>query len=646
MTPRTESPLTTWAYRPDIDGLRAIAVVAVVLFHAFPTHLTGGYVGVDIFFVISGFLITGIILTNLNAGRFTFQDFYARRIRRIFPALIVVLAPLLLFGWFTLMAGDYRQLGIHTFAASVFVSNIRLWNEAGYFDQVSWTKPLMHLWSLGVEEQFYLFWPAVVLLATRMRRLPLTLTIIAVSSLLFSVVWTAKYPWFAFYLPFTRLWELLAGAGVAYVTVFRSDLIAGIEANSGLRTALSIAGILLIAVAVVTLKETTAFPGAWAMLPVGGALLLILSGPRAFVNRALALNIVVWTGLISYPLYLWHWPVLTMVRVLGGGLPSVSTRVMAMAAALVLATATYLLIERPLRARRPTLRTTGVLAMLLVTLGGIGLVVRGSDGFPSRHPQIVEPVLDLDTQFNRQRCHLEWDSNHPVDFDPACGGPAVTTAPLVALVGDSHIGELSASMRNRQERDGFRLAQFTVGGCAPGATDTVCAGFFDFILDRLKTNPPQVVLLGARWRVGDAANVPGFLVRLRDTGVRHTIVVGPTPEWTGKPSRILFQAATGGSFWLSDLRKAGAMPRYASLGLMPDQFAADQELRKVIGRSVPYFSPTELFCRAPALSEVEGRECMTLTTTGEQVWGDFHHLSPVGSDLLVESILPRVRSFF
>ena len=207
------TPLNHHSYRADIDGLRAIAVLSVIGFHAFPGKLKGGFIGVDIFFVISGFLITTIIYQNLRNNKFSFIEFYSRRIKRIFPALIFVLTSTALFGWYFLLSNEYEQLGKHLFFGSVFVSNLILWSESGYFDTLAETKPLLHLWSLGVEEQFYIFWPLIVYLLWKIKlNVKATVFIILLSSLFYCIWQTDNTPDAAFYSPQTRFWELLVGS--------------------------------------------------------------------------------------------------------------------------------------------------------------------------------------------------------------------------------------------------------------------------------------------------------------------------------------------------------------------------------------------------------------------------------------------------
>src|ERR1700730_2920156 len=251
-------------YRPDIDGLRAVAVMLVVLYHAFPEAMPGGFIGVDIFFVISGFLITGIIARELDLGRFSLLGFYARRIRRIFPALIVVLCTTLVLGWLWMLPAAYARLGSDVFASAAFFANIALLLQSGYFDAESAKKPLLHLWSLGIEEQFYLFWPLLLMLATRVRLIIVAMaSILGVGSFLLNVALIGYDPVSTFYLPFTRAFELLAGAVLARGWNKCSQT----GGASNLRASI---GVALIAVAAGVLDSHRAFPGWWGVLPVVG----------------------------------------------------------------------------------------------------------------------------------------------------------------------------------------------------------------------------------------------------------------------------------------------------------------------------------------------------------------------------------------
>ena len=356
-------------YRPDIDGLRAVAVLAVVGFHAFPNWVSGGFVGVDIFFVISGFLISTIIFEGLDTGRFSFLEFYSRRVKRIFPALLLVLVACLSFGWALLLADEYAQLGKHVAGGAGFVSNLVLWNESGYFDGGSDKKPLLHLWSLGIEEQFYIVWPLLLWAFWKRRVGVLTVTLlIFLASFGLNIAGIAHDPVATFYSPLTRFWELLCGSLLAWLSLKQNAIrltgpsatFPGLRAiaaflalegkRSPLRNALSIGGALLIAVVFLLVTKEKAFPGWWALPPTLGAALLIAAGPEGWVNRVLlARRTMVFFGLISFPLYLWHWPLLSFVRIVVSEAAPRAIRVAAVLLAIALAWVTYKLIEKPLR---------------------------------------------------------------------------------------------------------------------------------------------------------------------------------------------------------------------------------------------------------------------------------------------------------
>ncbi len=371
-------------YRPDIDGLRAVAVLPVVAFHAAPQVLSGGFVGVDIFFVISGFLISGIIFQNLDRGTFSFGEFYSRRIKRIFPALILVLCTCLTVGWFKLFSNEYQQLGKHVAAGAGFVSNLALWTEAGYFDNAAETKPLLHLWSLGIEEQFYIVWPLLLWIVSRFSRtrwvMLVILAAIGATSFYLNVTNIRHDPVATFYLPQTRFWELLSGSLLAWVALSgRLDIIAR---DRTVANSLSFGGALILVLSFVLVRATH-FPGYWAVLPVAGSAMLIAAGPNAWFNRiCLSNKVAVAIGLISYPLYVWHWPLLVYGRIEDGKLPSLEFRLLAVAAAFVLATMTYLFIEKNLRYRG---RGTAVaLFAVMAIVGTAGYTVYINDGVRDR----------------------------------------------------------------------------------------------------------------------------------------------------------------------------------------------------------------------------------------------------------------------
>ncbi len=366
MTTQSERSL---AYRPDIDGLRAVAVGSVVAYHAFPTFVRGGFVGVDIFFVISGFLISRIIFEALEHDGFSYLDFYNRRIRRIFPALVLVCAATLLFGWYSLLPDEFQRLGRHLAASATFVSNFTLWNESGYFDAAADSKPLLHLWSLAIEEQFYIVWPLLLGLVWRRKRGFLLVTLfVGAASFGVNIFTIDHYRHAAFYSPLSRFWELMIGGVLAYITMHRPALLQG---HANLR---STAGLLSIAYGVIFLTKESAFPGYWALLPTVGAFLIISAGSGAWVNRyLLSTRPLVWIGLISYPLYLWHWPILVFSKLVKGYVLTAAEAFFAIAASVVIAYLTFELVEKPLRRIR-TVRLPFALAGSMATIGAVGLL--------------------------------------------------------------------------------------------------------------------------------------------------------------------------------------------------------------------------------------------------------------------------------
>lgn len=380
-------------YRPDIDGLRAVAILAVVCFHIFPSNMPGGFIGVDIFFVISGYLISTIIFSSLERERFSLVEFYVRRIRRIFPALIIVLVSCLIFGWYILFADEFRQLGKHTVAGAAFIQNLILWRESGYFDSSAESKPLLHLWSLAIEEQFYIFWP--LLLAYVWKKnwsfLKITASIAAVSFAVSIYMITTGYSAAAFYHPYSRFWELMAGGILAYAVLHRPDLL---EKHKEVQ---SVTGFALVVSGLMLVNRNSDFPGWWALLPVAGAFLIISAGANSWLNARLLGNpVMVWLGLISYPLYLWHWPVLVYLKIAFVEI-SDSARIAAVAASLLLATLTYHFVEKPVRYRMAQRTSVSMLMTLLALTSTSGWAIYAFNFLDN--PKMLE--IGKDFQYHR-----------------------------------------------------------------------------------------------------------------------------------------------------------------------------------------------------------------------------------------------------
>lgn len=468
------APDTTQSYRPDIDGLRAIAVLAVLVYHYFPDVLPSGFIGVDIFFVLSGFLISGIVLDDLASGRFRILVFYQRRVRRIFPAFLLVLGTCLLLGWWVLLADEYAQLGRHTAAGAGFAANFALWQESGYFDNAADTKPLLHLWSLGIEEQFYLLWPLLLAWMVR-RRWGLGATATGLALLLCaSFAWNlhdiSANPSAAYYSPWGRAWELLIGATLAWAS--RQGFWENFRTSVGPQRSAWL-GALMLLVALCWVTPRSAFPGWWALLPTVGVALVLMAGPHAWLNRqVLASRPMVALGLISYPLYLWHWPLLVFPRLVLSETPSLGMRVGLMGLSIVLAWATYRWVEKPVRTSAAQYplgpRILGGLVVGMVALGVMGAVIAGLDGIPTRAS--VAAYANNRNELQRtpaqdEACRQALGGG-PVPF-PYCRMNDVKAATTVAVMGDSHAHVSFPGIAEAAARQGYNTLLMANSGCPP-----------------------------------------------------------------------------------------------------------------------------------------------------------------------------------
>ncbi|MEO6222866.1 MAG: acyltransferase family protein, partial [Vicinamibacterales bacterium] len=538
-------------YRPDIDGLRAVAVLAVVLFHAFEGLAPGGFVGVDVFFVISGFLISRIIRRAVTDGTFTLSGFYARRIRRILPALLVVLLTCLLAGYAVSLADEWHTLGRHVFAGALFHANIAVAREAtdGYFVALSGRNPLLHLWSLGVEEQFYVVWPLMFAALVRWTRRPLAgvLTILVLSFVL-NVAWVITSPTDAYFFPFTRLWELLVGSALVFISRPLG------RAQSEVAAVL---GVGLIVASCVVFDWAAPFPGWRALAPTLGAALVIAAGPRAWICRkVLAAPPFVSVGLISYPLYLWHWPMLIFGRAVWINSRFWPGTLLLVTASVALAYLTYRFVESRSRAARGPLVTAG----LLVALVGTAIVGRtvAEGRLDSRMTRITPSTAQL------IKATADWSFPYPANFRRKSGFTSGEDNPghprVVLFVGDSYLEQYWARVHHLISEAPASMPTvrfFTRGGCAPlrhrESRGPICGRFLDDAIAAAMNPAVDTVVLGAFWdsyfktgRVGEASVRPLIRVgsraekevldefsvmvrRLRDAGKQvFVLLTGPT----------------------------------------------------------------------------------------------------------------------
>jgi peptidoglycan/LPS O-acetylase OafA/YrhL len=361
-------------YRADIDGLRAISILLVVLFHFFPDSVPGGFVGVDVFFVISGYLITGILLDSLKRNTFSLFDFYKRRALRIFPALSLVFIVFIIFGWGCLFPDEFKNLGKHVVGGSLFVSNIVLWRESGYFDAAAELKPFLNLWSLGIEEQFYIVWPLLLAFVWKKSlNIKYVLSFLVIVSFGLNIWMIKQDPVAVFYLPMTRVWELGIGALLpVFISSSHSSMIMTMTNYvQRWKTLFSALGMFLIVFIAFYLTKHDLYPKYWGLFPTIGAFLLIALGPDTWVHRKILSHpLLVGIGLTSYPLYLWHWPMISFAHILHPAGVPILTKVVLLAGSIVLSIGTYYLIERPIRfGSQKTLKAI----VLTILMAGIGL---------------------------------------------------------------------------------------------------------------------------------------------------------------------------------------------------------------------------------------------------------------------------------
>jgi peptidoglycan/LPS O-acetylase OafA/YrhL len=507
----TSSSTPNRSYRPDIDGLRAVAILSVVLYHAGLSWLPGGFTGVDIFFVISGYLIGGHIFSEVRAGSFSFPRFYQRRVRRILPAFYAVLFFTIAAALLLLSPLEARQFGRSAFAAILSVSNIVFWYGAKYFDTRSEFVPLLMTWSLGVEEQFYAIVPLLMVLLARLRRSLILPAILAICALSFFL---AQHELMsqseaalqsAFYLLPARGWELGVGLALA---------VAELSSN---RKALPPAicrylapiGLLLMLCPVVLLTSRSPFPGVAALPSVLGTAMLI-AVPAGFINRRLlSLPPLVFVGRVSYSWYLWHWPLLAFVHIVNGSKLPLALPLLTVAAAFALAIVSYFLIEQPFRrsTRQPAplfLRYALVSAAMLVVCACIWL----SHGLPHRYP-VLARIEPANPTLASDKCLVQYDEDRP-NLSPSCYA-AMSARTSVAIWGDSHAAALAPGLRALAIAQGYGFVQLTKAACLPlagvmryipriPAQASRCLNFNRQVFDLIQADPRiRIVVLAGVW---------------------------------------------------------------------------------------------------------------------------------------------------
>jgi len=626
-------------YRADIDGLRAVAVLAVLLHHAWPERFRGGFVGVDIFFVISGFLITRILLDELIQGQLKLGEFYARRVRRIFPALLLVLGTALVVGWWWLIPVDYAAMARHVMGGAGFVANFFFWAEAGYFDEVSAGKPLLHLWSLAIEEQFYLVWP-VLLWAVYRWRWPAHRVVVGLllASFVLNLVLVRTDPDAAFFNPLARFWELMVGAWLAIRAAHGRQVVAR-NAN-----VMAWFGIFLLVLAMVLVHPERRFPGGWALLPTLGTALLIAAGPSAWINRhILAARLMVAVGLISYPLYLWHWPLLVWSGLRNGegsGPPGPWVVL-----AFLLALLTYWLLEKPVRQSRGARARliTWTMLVLMLCVAVFAGVTQLRNGFDGRFPSAVRTLTAqggpaVVTQGWRYHdCVLDFRVP-PSAYKPFC---IEEKRPLLFIWGDSHAASLYPGFKALQIASGhaFGIAQRTGAVCPPilgFEPRPGCQLLNDANIQAIRDSRPEVVLLYAWWHHPryELGGLEATVEAIRAAGVSRIVLLGPLPLWQKSLPQLLLEEWKNGPF-------SRPPPLRLKNGLDLRLSQISDEMRDRAGAmQIQYVDGLSVFCDADG--------CLTRLrdSSTEPLSYDYGHLAPEAVRHFVRQVGPLVMDGF
>ncbi|MCC7319961.1 MAG: acyltransferase [Rubellimicrobium sp.] len=661
-------------YRPAIDGLRAVAVVPVVLYHFGMPGLAGGFVGVDVFFVISGFLIGGLIAGELaQTGRLRLGAFWMRRIRRLAPAYFLMLAVTALAAWAVLLPHELRAFGKEIIAATLWASNLHFWSESGYFDAAAGTRPFLHTWSLAVEEQFYIALPLVMALLWRFGRgLPVGLAIAGLLSLGGALVLTPVHQPSAFYLFPLRAWELLSGVLLALVLAARPGW-------RGPRVA-GWAGLALILGAVVSVRAGAGFPGWQAMVPVAGAVLVLWArdgdgagdgaggaagdGDRGGAGRILGHPVAVFVGLISYSLYLWHWPVLVLSGYWRGGYSGPLEGAGWLALAVALAVLAWALVERPLR--RLPLRPVPILggfAVAVVGALGVGLLFWKGEGVASRFGPVARVHIAASQDFLQDWSRCTTPDTGPLAGVETCAiGPE--GAPRIVVWGDSHLRALMDGLAIAADRAGVPGVIVWHAGCPPltgvtktetaatPAEDAACTEATARTLAGIAAIRPALVLMVGRWAyyargegIGrDARN----RITLTDAGggeggadvfgralgrtvaalggmAGQVALMRQVPELPDDDSRDIARALVHGRL---DAAGAGAAGTVDPATLTPRNAAVDAAVAALEG--VRIIDPWPLIC-TPDCQAVHGDEGW---------YFDNNHLTNTGARALVPLFLP------
>lgn len=631
-------------YRAEIDGLRALAVLPVILFHAGFEWFGGGFIGVDVFFVISGYLITTIIISEINDGRFNIAHFYERRARRILPALFFIMLICLPFAWFWLTPNDLKDFGQSLIAVSTFSSNILFWVESGYFNTAAELKPLLHTWSLAVEEQYYILFPFFLMLIWRLgiNWVLILLSIIFLISLGIAQWGAYNSPSAAFYLLPTRGWEILIGVFTAFYLKHNTHL-----QSHYTNQIFSLVGFGMIIFSMIVFDESTPFPSFYTLIPtIGTGLLILCAVPKTFVYKFLSLKLFVGIGLISYSAYLWHQPLLAFTRHKIHGDVSELILIILCIVSLLLAWFSWHFVEKPFRSQKILSRNFvfqfSILGILIFS--SIGLYTYYNDGFFNRFSALENKVLsfknfDRGPYYRENVCLLAHDQSAENFKDECLNGKNL-------IWGDSHAAALSFGLRTI---DNF--SQLTASGCPPLVNlqfidSPNCLNFNDRVLDYVKEGLFTTVYLHSNWIRYDSSeisnpveNIDELLLKtiqellLIDPNLQIKII-GGVPQWQPSlPDMLIKNSISSTNFEDASMIKNHMFLRVKE---RDDEFI--QALNTYQEKSnIEFVSLLDKFCKDQKCVSIVS-ECGLFEPTA---W-DYGHLGKLGSKLAARLILEDI----
>jgi peptidoglycan/LPS O-acetylase OafA/YrhL len=657
-------------YLPHVDGLRALAIVSVVGYHATPANVPGGFVGVDVFFVISGFLITSLLHKDIAGGTFSLADFLARRARRIVPALACVILVSFAAAYFIMSPEEMSEFGRSLASSALFGANFHFYGTTDYFALEAQERPLLHTWSLSIEEQFYLIWPLVLLLlVTRLPRKAAIMVIVgamAVSLVAFEVYASAE-PTYAFYMPHCRAWALLIGALLA-LTIDRIELSPPVSEILG---ALGLAGIVATAF---LFSDTRPFPGLASLVATlsTAAIIVACNHKQPYAGRLLRFAPLVWIGLISYSLYLWHWPIFSFARLVSPAAPAPLTLSLMVLASVAIAWASWRYVETPLRRRhgRFALSTRAALVSalcLLIAVAGLGVAIKAGDGWAWRLDAPTRAVYAQISTGNERRPSCDGIENIFGDDDYCNFGRRRADGQSydVAIFGDSNADHFVPMLAVLAKAQGLSGRQVTQSTCAPllGAWrssqpaqhEEMCLDYQKGMVAFLKANPGlKLAVLSGNWasyQKGMGSNALGLdgaggkipdktrrsLEQVLDATVRYlhergiaVLIIGQVPHWqkTGLPIACAIAAKRSGE----DVRACGV----AASSVRKDLAVSNEAIRRVAARysDVTALLGTDLLC--------DTAECYAMMD-GVFLYRNPGHLNAAGSELLAKyATLPKL----